>query len=83
MLCQALAFALAPPAVDCTGWDRFRLTVVDSARNCNLQGKSGTVVEVFARPHRAYYVKFVADEGATKAEGAFTPDQLSATPPPP
>ncbi len=47
------------------------------------KGECGTVVEVFERPHRAYYVEFVTDDGATKAEGAFTPDQLSATPPPP
>ena len=47
------------------------------------KGECGTVVEVFDRPHRAYYVEFMADNGATRAEGAFTPDQLSATPPPP
>ena len=47
------------------------------------KGECGTVVEVFDRPHRAYYVEFVADDGATRAEGAFTPDQLSATPSPP
>ena len=47
------------------------------------KGECGTVMEVFARPRRAYYVEFVADDGATRTEGAFTPDQLSATPPPP
>jgi hypothetical protein len=31
----------------------------------------------------AYLVEFVDDQGVTKAEAAFTPDQLSATPPPP
>ena len=46
------------------------------------RGACGTVVEVFERPRRAYCVEFVADDGATRAEGAFTPDQLSATPPP-
>ena len=44
-------------------------------------GECGTVVEIFDRPRRAYYVEFVTDTGATKAEGAFTPDELSATPP--
>ena len=48
-----------------------------------VKGECSTVVEVLDRPRRAYYVEFVADDGATEAEGAFTADQLSATPPPP
>jgi hypothetical protein len=35
------------------------------------------------KPCPAYLVEFIDDDGSTKAEAAFTPDQLSATPPPP
>jgi hypothetical protein len=47
------------------------------------KGDSGTVVEVFDRPHRAYYVEFVNDDGTTRAEGAFAAADLAASPPPP
>lgn len=47
------------------------------------RGECGTVVEVFDEPRRAYYVEFVADDGTTHAEGAFTPDELSVAPLPP
>jgi hypothetical protein len=48
-----------------------------------VKGESGTIVETLNEPYPAYLVEFVDDEGATKAEAAFTPDQLSAAPPPP
>lgn len=47
------------------------------------RGECGTVVEVFEKPRRAYYVEFVAPDGRTRAEGAFTADELSAVPPSP
>lgn len=47
------------------------------------RGECGTIVEMFDQPRRAYYVEFVAEDGATRAEGAFTPDELSVTPLPP
>jgi hypothetical protein len=47
------------------------------------RGACGTIVEVFDRPRRAYYVEFVGEDGATLAEGAFTADELSAAPPAP
>ena len=46
-------------------------------------GERGTVVEVFERPGLAYYVEFVAEDGTTRAEGAFTADELAASPPAP
>jgi hypothetical protein len=45
------------------------------------KGDSGTIVEVFDRPHRAYYVEIVNDDGTTRAEGAFTAGDLIASPP--
>jgi hypothetical protein len=48
-----------------------------------VKGECGTIVETLEKPDPAYLVEFVDDDGATKAEAAFTPDQLSATPPPP
>lgn len=47
------------------------------------RGECGTVVEVFDEPRRAYYVEFVGDDGTTRAEGAFIPDELSVVPLPP
>jgi hypothetical protein len=43
------------------------------------RGTRGTIVEVFERPHRAYYVELVDSEGRTTSEGAFTADELSTT----
>ena len=40
-------------------------------------------VETLERPYPAYLVEFIDDDGSTKTEAAFTPDQLSAAPPPP
>jgi Domain of unknown function (DUF4926) len=48
-----------------------------------VKGECGTIVETFDKPEVAYLVEFIDDDGSTKAEAAFTPDQLSATPPPP
>ena len=77
-----------PGAPSRRGREAFDLLQVVYVRDAHpdlglAKGECGTVVEVFDRPRRAYYVEFVADDGATRAEGAFTPDQLSATPPPP
>lgn len=47
------------------------------------RGDGGTIVEVFDRPHRAYYVEFVNDDGTTRAEGAFTAGELAVSPPAP
>ena len=47
------------------------------------EGDSGTIVEVFDQPHRAYYVEFVNDDGTTRAEGAFTVSELAVSPPAP
>ena len=47
------------------------------------EGDRGTIVEVFDRPRRAYYVEFVNEDGTTRAEGAFTADELTAAPPVP
>jgi hypothetical protein len=47
------------------------------------KGDSGTIVEVFDRPRRAYYVEFVNDDGTSRAEGAFTAKDLAAAPPAP
>jgi Domain of unknown function (DUF4926) len=47
------------------------------------KGDSGTIVEVFDQPHRAYYVEFVNDDGTTRAEGAFTASELAVAPPAP
>ena len=44
------------------------------------RGECGTVVEVFDEPRRTYYVEFVAPDGTMRAEGAFTPDELSVAP---
>jgi hypothetical protein len=48
-----------------------------------VRGECGTTVETFDKPDTAYLVEFINDDGSTKAEAAFPPDQLSATPPPP
>ena len=77
-----------PGAPSRRGREAFDLLQVVYVRDAHpdlglAEGECGTVVEVFYRPRRAYYVEFAADDGATRAEGAFTPDQLSATPPPP
>jgi hypothetical protein len=45
------------------------------------KGDAGTIVEIFDRPHRAYYVEFVSDDGVTRAEGAFVADDLATSPP--
>jgi Domain of unknown function (DUF4926) len=67
---------------------RFELLQVVYVREAHpalglVKGECGTIVETLDQPYPAYLVEFVDDEGATKAEAAFTPDQLSATPPPP
>jgi hypothetical protein len=67
---------------------RFELLQVVYIRDAHpglglVKGECGTIVETLEKPHPAYLVEFVDDDGATKAEAAFTPDQLSATPPPP
>jgi Domain of unknown function (DUF4926) len=48
-----------------------------------LKGEAGTIVELLEHPHPACLVEFINDDGSTKAEAAFTPDQLSAAPTPP
>lgn len=48
-----------------------------------VKGECGTIVETFNTPATAYLVEFIDEGGATKAEAAFTADQLRATPPPP
>jgi hypothetical protein len=48
-----------------------------------LKGECGTIVETFDKPEVAHLVEFINDDGSTKIEAAFTPDQLSAAPPPP
>jgi Domain of unknown function (DUF4926) len=48
-----------------------------------IKGDCGTIVELLDNPYPAYLVEFIEDDGSTKAEAALTPDQLSATPPPP
>ena len=47
------------------------------------KGEHGTVVEIVRRPSTAYLIEFVNEDGTTKAEAFFTPEQLSATPPTP
>lgn len=47
------------------------------------KGECGTVMETFQTPYPAYLIEFINDDGSTRVEAAFTPDQLSATPPPP
>jgi hypothetical protein len=47
------------------------------------KGECGTIVEIFERPDTAYLVEFINEDGSTRIEAAFNPDQLSATPPPP
>jgi hypothetical protein len=66
---------------------RFELLQVVYVRDAHpglgvVKGECGTIVETFDTPDTAYLVEFI-DDGATKAEAAFAPDQLSATPPPP
>ncbi|MGH6918391.1 MAG: DUF4926 domain-containing protein [Geminicoccaceae bacterium] len=48
-----------------------------------VKGECGTIVETFDKPEVAYLVEFINDDGSTKAEAAFTPEQLTAAPPPP
>jgi hypothetical protein len=48
-----------------------------------LKGEAGTIVELLEQPYFAYLVEFIDDGGATKAEAPFTPEQLTAAPPPP
>ena len=67
---------------------RFELLQVVYVRHAHpelglLKGECGTIVETLDSPCPAYLVGFIDDDGSTKAEAAFTPDQLSATPPPP
>jgi hypothetical protein len=67
---------------------RFELLQVVYVREAHpglglVKGECGTIVETLDKPCPAYLVEFIDDKGATKAEAAFTPDQLSATPPPP
>jgi hypothetical protein len=67
---------------------RFELLQVVYVRDAHpglglVKGECGTIVETLEKPRPAYLVEFADDDGVTKAEAAFTPDQLSATPPPP
>ena len=67
---------------------RFELLQVVYVREAHpglglLKGEAGTVVETLDKPEVAYLVEFIDDDGSTKAEAAFTPEQLSAVPPPP
>jgi hypothetical protein len=67
---------------------RFELLQVVYVRDAHpglgvVKGECGTIVETFDTPDTAYLVEFIDDDGSTKAEAAFAPDQLSATPPPP
>jgi len=46
------------------------------------RGESGTIVHTVHDADRpAYLVEFVGEDGYTRAEAFFTPDQLSRTPP--
>ena len=68
--------------------ERFALLQVVYVRRARpalglAKGECGTIVETFERPETAYLVEFINQDGSTKVEAAFTPDQLSATPPPP
>jgi hypothetical protein len=65
---------------------RFELLQVVYVREAHprlglLKGEAGTIVELLEQPYPAYLVEFIDDDGSTKAEAAFTPGQLSATPP--
>lgn len=67
---------------------RFELLQVVYVRDAHpglglVKGECGTIVETFDRPDTAYLVEFINDDGSTKTEAAFRPNQLSATPPPP
>lgn len=67
---------------------RFELLQVVYVREAHpdldvVKGECGTVVEILEQPSPAYLVEFIDDSGATKAEAAFTADQLSVTPPAP
>ena len=67
---------------------RFELLQVVYVREAHpglglVKGECGTIVETLDQPYPAYLVEFVDDQGASKAEAAFTPDQLSTAPPPP
>ena len=67
---------------------RFELLQVVYVRDAHpqlglLKGECGTIVETLDRPYPAYLIEFIDDDGSTKAEAVFTPDQLSLTPPPP
>jgi Domain of unknown function (DUF4926) len=67
---------------------RFELLQVVYVREAHpglgvVKGECGTIVETFDQPDVAYLVEFINDDGSTKAEAAFTPNQLSTTPPPP
>lgn len=67
---------------------RFELLQVVYVREAHpelglLKGECGTIVELLERPQPAYLVEFIEDDGSTKAEAPLTPEQLSATPPPP
>lgn len=67
---------------------RFELLQVVYVRDAHpamglVKGECGTIVETFDQPDTAYLVEFINDDGSTKVEAAFTPNQLSAAPPPP
>ena len=67
---------------------RFELLQVVYVRDAHpalglVKGECGTIVETLEQPYPAYLVEFINDDGSTKTEAAFTPDQLSAAPPPP
>ena len=67
---------------------RFELLQVVYVREAHpglglLKGEAGTIVELLEQPYPAYLVEFIHDDGSTKAEAVFAPNQLSATPPPP
>ena len=47
------------------------------------RGECGTIVHAVRYPAPAYLIEFVDEDGTTRAEEFFTPDQLSRTPPVP
>jgi Domain of unknown function (DUF4926) len=70
------------------GPPRFELLQVVYVRDAHpglglVKGECGTIVEILDKPHTAYLVEFIDNDGSTKVEAAFTAEQLSAAPPPP
>ena len=57
-------------------YDVVRLTV-DLPDEGLAAGATGTIVEIFDAPQRAYEVEFTDDDGATVAQLALEPSQLA------